>query len=82
MLVSHILATSKILLTLYFLIKFHVKNNLELFSFSCPRKNYYFWIILALTVFALLYFEVCMDELEISYLKTPAFFILLERRDD
>lgn len=80
--VNHILGTSKILLTLYFPIKFHVKNNLELFSSSCPRKNYYFWIILVLSVFAFLYFEICMDELEISYLKTPAFSILLDRRDD
>lgn len=79
---NHILGASKILLILYFLIKFHVKNNLSLFSFSCPRKNYYFGKILVLSVFAFPHFEICMGELEMSYLKTPVFSILLERRDD
>lgn len=39
---NHILGATKTLLTLYFPVKFYVKNNLELFSSSCLRKNS-FW---------------------------------------
>lgn len=42
----------------------------------------HFGTILVLSVLTFLHFEICMGKLEIRFLKTPAFFILLENRDE